>query len=148
MNAWDVFQKFHYKRQYQNLQTKNDTKKSLQKRKFQAISFKYTWKTPSSYLYRVFLGFWLGGLGFQFLWDLIFLLKFGYRNKFIHMIQVAFINIQSKTEINGLLSNYFTLIQGFHQDCPLSMLLCIILAEVLAIFIDTNQRYTDRRPWK
>ena len=148
MNAWDVFQKFHYKREYQNLQTKNDAKKSLQKRKLQAISFKYTWKTPSSYLYRVFLGFWLGGLGFQFLWDLIFLLKFGYRNKFIHMIQVAFINIQSKTEINGLISNYFTLIQGFHQGCPLSMLLCIILAEVLAIFIDTNQRYTDRRPWK
>ena len=56
------------------------------------------------------------------------------------MIQVAFINIQSKTEINGLLSNYFTLIQGFHQGCPLSMLLCIILAEVLAIFIDADTR--------
>ena len=35
----------------------------------------------------------------------------------------------------------FTLIQGFHDEgCLLSMLLCIIVAEVLAIFIDANTR--------
>ena len=56
------------------------------------------------------------------------------------MIQVDSINIQSKIKINGLLSESFTLIQGFHQGCQLSMLLCIILAEVLAIFIDADTR--------
>ena len=56
------------------------------------------------------------------------------------MIQVASINIQSKIKINGLLSDSFTLIQGFHQGCPLSMLLWIIVAEVLAIFIDADTR--------
>ena len=56
------------------------------------------------------------------------------------MIQVASINIQSKTKINVLLSESFTLIQGFHQGFPLSVLLCIIVAEVLAIFIDSNTR--------
>ena len=56
------------------------------------------------------------------------------------MIQVASINIQSKIKINGLLSESFTLIQGFHQGCPLSLLLCIVGAEVLAIFIDADRR--------
>ena len=56
------------------------------------------------------------------------------------MIQVASINIQSKIKINGLLSDSFTLIQEFHQGCPLSMLLWIIVAEVLAIFIDADTR--------
>ena len=56
------------------------------------------------------------------------------------MIQVASINIQSKIKTNGLLSESFTLIQGFHQGCPLSVLLCIIVAEVLAIFADADTR--------
>ena len=66
--------------------------------------------------------------------------KFGCRNKFIHMIQVTSINIQSKIKINGLLSESLTLFQGFHQGCPLSMLLCNIVAEILAISIDANMR--------
>ena len=72
----------------------------------------------------------MGGLGFQFLWDLIFLCKFSYRNKFIQKIQVASINFQSKIKINGLLSESFTFIQVFQQVCPLSILLCIIVTEV------------------
>ena len=85
-------------------------------------------------------GFLLGGLKFQFLWDLIFLRKFSYRNKFIQMNQVAYINIQPKIKINGLLSDSFALIQEFHQGCPHSMLLWIIVAEVLAVFIDANTK--------
>ena len=46
------------------------------------------------------------------------------------MTEVASSNIQSKIKINGLLSESFTLIQGFHQGFPLSML-CIIVAEIL-----------------
>ena len=56
------------------------------------------------------------------------------------MIQVASINIQFKIKINDLLSEYFTLIQGFHQGCPFSMLLCIIAAEVLTILIHADSR--------
>ena len=55
------------------------------------------------------------------------------------MTEVASSNIQSKIKINGLLSESFTVIQGFHQGFPLSML-CIIVAEVLAIFIDVDTR--------
>ena len=56
------------------------------------------------------------------------------------MIQVASIIIQSKIKINGLLSESLTLIHGFHQGCPLSMLLCIIVVEVLAISTDADTR--------
>ena len=52
------------------------------------------------------------------------------------MIQVASINIKFKMKVNGLLSDYLTLIQGFYQGCPLSMLLWIIMAAIHAIFID------------
>ena len=43
--------------------------------------------------------------------DFIFsaLSKFGYEDKFIHMIEVAYTNIQSKIKINGLLSHPSTL---------------------------------------
>ena len=63
------------------------------------------------------------------------------------MIQVASINIQSKIKRNGLLSGSFILIQGFHQDCPLSMLLWIIVADVLAIFIDVDTRIKGIQIW-
>ena len=49
---------------------------------------------------------------------------FGYESKFIHIVEVGFTNIQSKSEINGLLKS-FTLIVGVHWECPLSML-CLL----------------------
>ena len=54
------------------------------------------------------------------------------------MIKVAFTNIQSKIEINGILSEPFTLMRGVRQGCSLSLLLYIIVAEVLANFIDKD----------
>ena len=45
-----------------------------------------------------------------------------------------------KFKKNDLLSGSFTLIQGFHRGSPLSILLRIIVAEVLAIFIDVDRR--------
>ena len=48
------------------------------------------------------------------------LFKFGYGGEFIDMIQVVYTNIPSKTKINGLLSDPFTLISGVCQRCPLS----------------------------
>ena len=60
------------------------------------------------------------------------------RTKFIHMIKVEFTNIESKFKINGFLSDTFILIRRVRQGCPPSMLLCIIVAEVLANFINKD----------
>ena len=67
------------------------------------------------------------------------MLKFGYGGKFIHMIKVAYTNIESKNKINGLVSEPFTLMQGVRQGCQLSMLLYIIAAAMLFNFIDTDK---------
>ena len=77
-------------------------------------------------------------------WDFIFLAleKFGYGENFIH-IKVCYSNIQSKIKINGLLSDLFTLMRGVRQGCPLSMLLYIIAAEVLANFIIADTRVKE-----
>ena len=66
--------------------------------------------------------------------------KFGYGEKLIRIIKVAYINIQSKIKINGLLSDPFTLMQGFHQGCPLSMMFYITVAYVSSNFIDADNR--------
>ena len=56
------------------------------------------------------------------------------------MIKVAYTNIQSTIKINGLLSDPFTLMKGVHQGCPLSLVLYVMAAEVLANFIDADKR--------
>ena len=58
------------------------------------------------------------------------------------MIKVAYSNIQSKIKINGILSDPFTLMQGVHQGCLLSLVLHITAAEVLANFSDADKRMT------
>ena len=68
--------------------------------------------------------------------------KFGFGEKLIHMIKVAYTDIQSKIKINDLLSDPFTLMQGRRQGCPLSMVLYITVAYVFANFIDANKRIT------
>ena len=75
-------------------------------------------------------------------WEIAFsvLQKAGYGEKFIRTIKVAYTNIQSKITINGLLSDPFTLMQGVRQGCPLSSVLYIRAAEVLANFIDADKR--------
>ena len=56
------------------------------------------------------------------------------------MIQVAYTNIQSKITIDGVLSDPFTLTRRVHQGCPLSTLLYIIAAKMLAVFIYADTR--------
>ena len=75
-------------------------------------------------------------------WEIAFsvLQKAGYGEKFIRTIKVAYTNIQSKIKINGLLSDPSTLMQGVRQGCPLSSVLYIRAAEVLANFIDADKR--------
>ena len=75
-------------------------------------------------------------------WDFVFsvLQKFGYGEKFICMIKVAYTNIQSKIKINGPLSDPFIFMQGVCQGFPLSLVLYIMADEVLANFIDAKKR--------
>ena len=75
-------------------------------------------------------------------WNFIFeaLEKFGYGKNFLHLIKICYNNIQSKVKINGLLFDPFTLSRGVHLGCPLSMLLYVIAAEVLASFIIVDKR--------
>ena len=56
------------------------------------------------------------------------------------MVKDVYANIQSKIQINGLLSDPFTLTREVSQGCLFSMLLYIIAAEVLASFINGNKR--------
>ena len=74
-------------------------------------------------------------------WDFISsdLSKFGYGEKFIRTIKVAYSDIQSKIK-NDLLSDPFTLMQGVRQGCPLSMVLYITVAYIFANFIDAGKR--------
>ena len=75
-------------------------------------------------------------------WNFIYkaLEKIGYGKNFLHLIKICYNNIQSKLKIHGLLSDPFTLSRGVHQSFPLSMLLYVIAAEVLASFIIINKR--------
>ena len=59
---------------------------------------------------------------------------------FIHMVEDAYTNIQSKIKINGILPDPFTLLSGVCQRCLLSMLLYIIVTDVLTSFINVIER--------
>ena len=58
----------------------------------------------------------------------------------VKQVKACYNDIQSKIKINGVLSDPFTIMRGVRQGCPLSMLLYIIAAEVLAIFIIADTR--------
>ena len=59
--------------------------------------------------------------------------KFGYRDKFNHMVKDVYTNIQSKIKINGPLSDPFTLMREVCHGCLSSMLLYIIAAKDLSV---------------
>ena len=66
--------------------------------------------------------------------------KFGYGKNFMHLTKIGYNNIESKIKINGLLSDPFTLSRGVRQGYPLSILLYVIAAEVLASFVIVGKR--------
>ena len=67
------------------------------------------------------------------------LFKFGYGDKFIHMIEVPHTNIQSETKKIGLLSVSFALMRSWLEVSTL-ILFYITVAEVPAIFTDADAR--------
>ena len=60
-------------------------------------------------------------------------------SQFIHMIKVVYTNIESKTKVNGLLSDPLILVLVC-QGCLPSMLLYNIVAEVLDSLINDDKR--------
>ena len=68
------------------------------------------------------------------------ILVFGYGEKFIRMIKVAYTNIQSNIKINGLLSHPFTLMSRVRQRFSLLLVGYIIAAKALVSFIDADKR--------
>ena len=79
--------------------------------------------------------------------DFIFsaLHKFGYGDKFIHIIKVAYINIESEIKIWSLSDPL--IVMSVRQGCLLSMLLHNIVAVVLANLINADKRIKgNRRP--
>ena len=63
------------------------------------------------------------------------LVKFNFGENFIKWIKLLYTNISSCVSNNGYISNFFTLSRGIRQGCPISALLFILVAEILAINI-------------
>lgn len=62
--------------------------------------------------------------------------------------EVVYNNIECKTKINGFLSAPLSLICEVRQGNPLSILLCIIAAEVLAMVIGNEIRIKGGQTWE
>ena len=74
-------------------------------------------------------------------WDFMInvLRKFGFKNDLISWVNTLYKNICSSVINNGWKSDFFEISRGIRQGCPLSALLFIIVAEILANRIRTNE---------
>ena len=63
---------------------------------------------------------------------------FNIGEKFIRWVKLLYTDISSCVGNNGFYSNYFKLSRGICQGCPLSALLFLIVAELIAIHIRNN----------
>ena len=75
-------------------------------------------------------------------WNFMFrtLKKFNFGESFIQWIKLAYNQISSKIKVNGTESDSFTLERGVRQGCPLSAMLYIVTAEILALTIRANPK--------
>ena len=62
----------------------------------------------------------------------------GFGPDFVHWVDVLYGGVQSAVNVNGYLSSFFSLTRGVRQGCPLSPLLYVLYAEVLACNIRAN----------
>ena len=65
--------------------------------------------------------------------------KFGFENSFIRWIKLLYNNVTSMISNSGWLSVPFNISRGIRQGCPLSALLFVIVAEIMAIKIRSLQ---------
>ena len=64
---------------------------------------------------------------------------FNFGDNFIRWISILYTKIQSCVSNNGYFSEYFELSRGIRQGCPISALLFILVAEVMAIHIRNDE---------
>ena len=77
-------------------------------------------------------------------WDFLFnvLKRFGFKEQFITWIKVLYTDCKSCIYNNGHRSQLFNPSRGIRQGCPISALLYILAAEVLAINIRNSENIT------
>ena len=68
------------------------------------------------------------------------LLAMGFGPSFVGWVDLFYCDVQSCVYVNGHLSSFFSLSRGVRQGCPLSPLLYVLVAEVLACNIRANPR--------
>ena len=68
------------------------------------------------------------------------LCKMGFGVSFLDWVRLFYTGVQSAVKVNGHLSSFFSLSRGVRQGCPLSPLLYVLVAEVLAVNIRANPR--------
>ena len=68
------------------------------------------------------------------------LLKMGFGRSFLKWVHLFYTGVQSSVNVNSYLSRFFSLSRGVRQGCPLSPLLYVLVAEVLACSIRANAR--------
>ena len=66
--------------------------------------------------------------------------KFGFGERFIKWVTILYTDIRSAVKVNGYLTDEFPIKRGVRQGCPLSALLYVLCAEVLAIEIRSNSK--------
>ena len=64
----------------------------------------------------------------------------GFGASFLKWVNLFYTSVQSSVNVNGYLSQFFSLSRGVRQGCPLSPLLYVLVAEVLACSIRANPR--------
>ena len=65
---------------------------------------------------------------------------FGFGENFIKWVKIVYTNTKSAVKVNGFLTSEFSIERGVRQGCPLSALLYVLCAEVLAIEIRSNKQ--------
>ena len=64
----------------------------------------------------------------------------GFGDSFVNWVNLFYCNVRSSVNVNGYLSQPFSLSRGVRQGCPLSPLLYVLVSEVLAVNIRANPR--------
>ena len=59
---------------------------------------------------------------------------------FVNWVNLFYCNVRSSVNVNGYLSQPFSLSRGVRQGCPLSPLLYVLVSKVLAVNIRANPR--------
>ena len=66
--------------------------------------------------------------------------RIGFGPSFVKWVNLFYTGVQSAVNVNGYLSSFFSLSRGVRQGCPLSPLLYVLVAEVLACNIRADPR--------